>query len=510
MKSPAAEKPAGSDAGAEIRISAAGIHKSFGGVEVLRGVDLDISGGSVLALLGENGAGKSTLVRIIAGDYQPDSGTITIGGEEFSSLNPVTARRHGVRMIFQEIADAPTLTVAENVCLGAWPQQRGFVGWRTVRRRAREALDRLGVDLDLDARVGDLGVGERQVIEIARAIADRAQYLILDEPTAALSSTESERLFGYVAALRERGTAIIYITHRLDEVRTVADRVAVLRDGDLVLEADARATDRHELVSAMVGRELDAVRRPDDIPEPQGDPILRLRGAGSARGFKGVDLDLHRGEVLALYGKIGSGSGEVVKALFGVRKLDEGEIELDGKKLALRGPGQAIDHGIGLLPADRQRESAFMVLSLAENLAVSSWSKLSRHGFITRAAEADAYWRWHEVLNVRSRDDADQQLAQLSGGNQQKVLLGRWLERRARVLLLIEPTRGVDVGARQEIYRSVRGLAAEGVAVLVSTSDYEEVVQLADRAVVIARGQIVARLGADEINTNRLLEEVGG
>jgi ribose transport system ATP-binding protein len=496
--------------GAGVRLAVAGIRKSFGGVEVLRGVDLDIAGGSVLALLGENGAGKSTLVKIIAGDYQPDAGEIRIGGEVHSSLNPISARRLGVRMIFQELADAPTLTVAENICLGVWPGSRGLVDWRGLKRRAREALERLGVDLDLEARVGDLSVGERQVVEIARAVVDRASYLILDEPTAALSSTESERLFGYVAALREQGTALIYITHRLDEVRTVADRVAVLRDGDVVLEADAKSAERKELVSAMVGREISDVQRPAAIEAPAGEPLLRLQGASAGGAFADVDLDLHGGEVLALYGKVGSGSAEVAQALFGVRQLDAGTIEMEGERLKLRGPGQAIDHGIGLLPADRQRESAFMVLSLAENLAAPSWPRLSNFGFLTRRSEADAYWRWHDVLEVRSRDDAGQQLATLSGGNQQKILLGRWLERHARVLLLIEPTRGVDVGARQEIYRSLRQLAAEGVAVLVSTSDYEEVVQVADRAVVIARGGIVARLGADEINTQRLIEEVGG
>ena len=506
MKSPVADQTGGA-----ARLSASGIHKSFGGVEVLRGVDLDIVGGSVVALLGENGAGKSTLVKIIAGDHQPDAGTITVDGDEHASLNPVSARRLGVRMIFQEIADAPTLTVAENISLGAWPGRRGFVAWHSVRKRAREALERLGVDLDLDAPVGDLSVGERQVVEIARAIVDRASYLILDEPTAALSSTESERLFGYVATLREQGTGIVYITHRLDEVRAVADRVVVLRDGNLVLEADVETTDRRELVSAMVGRELSEVRRPETVVVAEDqEPLMRLRGAGSAGAFEAVDLDLRPGEVVALYGKVGSGAGEVVQAMFGVRKLDSGTVEMEGKSVKLRGPAQAIDHGIGLLPADRQRESAFTVLSLAENLAAPSWPRLAKHGFITRRAEADAYWRWHDVLNVRSRDDAGQELGTLSGGNQQKVLLGRWLERGARVLLLIEPTRGVDVGAREEIYRSIRGLAAEGVAVLVSTSDYEEVVQVADRAVVIARGEIVARLKAEEIETKRLIEEVGG
>jgi ribose transport system ATP-binding protein len=497
---------------APFQLSVRRIRKGFGGVEVLHGVDLDAPGGSVLALLGENGAGKSTLVKIIAGDYQPDAGTIAIGDQERTTLTPAEARALGVRMIFQELADAPTLTVAENISLGRLPTRRGLVRWRAVRERARAVLDELGVDLDLDAPVGELSVGERQIVEIARVLSDQARCLILDEPTAALSSEETARLFGFVRRLRSRGVAIVYITHRLDEVAEISDRVMVLRDGAVALEVPTADVTRSELVSAMVGRRIGDVRRPADVtdPGPGVAPVVRLRGASVAGVFEDVALDVRPGEVVALYGKLGSGIAEVAECVFGVRRLTAGALELDGRAVAFRSPADAIAAGVGMLPADRQREGAFLIRSVAENLAAPSWSVLSRGGFMTARREARAYQRWHDALAIRSRNDPAQQLATLSGGNQQKVLLGRWLERRSRVLVLIEPTRGVDVGARQEIYRAIRELAAQGVGILVATSDYEEVVQLADRVAVMGRGRIVARLSGDEITTERLTEEVGG
>jgi ribose transport system ATP-binding protein len=493
------------------RLEVRGIRKSFGGVEVLHGVDLDARGGSVLALLGENGAGKSTLVKIVAGDYQPDAGTIVVGGEPFAALDPVAARRLGVKMIFQELADAPTLSVAENISLGRWPNHRGVLRWGEVRRRARRVLDQLGVELDLDEPVGGLSVGERQIVEIARALSDEARCLILDEPTAALSAQETERLFGFVGRLRDQGVALIYITHRLDEVRTIADRVAVLRDGEVVLEGEAPALSRRDLVSAMVGRSIADVHRPPDVQQPDAAPLMRFEGAGLRGSFEDVTLTVRPGEVLALYGKLGSGTAEVAQTAFGLRRLTAGGMELEGRPVAFRTPAEAIAAGVGLVPADRQREGAFMVRPVAENLAAPSWGRLARRGgIITRGREARAYRRWHDELGIRSRDDPAQTLATLSGGNQQKVLLGRWLERRSRVLVLIEPTRGVDVGARQEIYRSIRELARGGVGVLVATSDYEEVVQVADRAAVMARGRVVAELADEEITMDRLTEEVGG
>ena len=366
-------------------------------------------------------------------------------------------------------------------------------------------LDELGVELDLDAPVADLRVAERQVIEIARALLGDARCLILDEPTAALSHQEVELLFAFVRRLRERGVAIVYITHRLDEVSRVADNVHVLRDGASVLEGPVAGYKRTELVAAMVGRELGGVVRPASPARAPGAELLKFASAGSEPLFANLDLTLRDGEVVALYGKIGSGTAEVAEAAFGVRKLSSGRLELSSKPVKLDGPASAIHAGVGFLPADRQRDGAFMIRSVAENLCAPSWSRLARARLMISARiEANAYRRWHSVLGIKSRDEPGQLIATLSGGNQQKVLLGRWLETGSKVLVLVEPTRGVDVGARAEIYRSIRALAAEGVGVLVVTSDYEEVVQVADRAVVMTRGAVSAHLAGDQVTVERL------
>ena len=493
-------------------LQAKDIRKSFGGVEVLHGVDLNATGGSVLALLGENGAGKSTLVKIIAGDYSAESGSIVVDDTAYPSLSPISARNLGVAIIFQEFQDAPTLTVAENISLGRLPNRLGMVDWGEVNRRAVKILRELDVDIATERRVSTLRVGERQIVEIARALSRNARLLILDEPTAALSHHEAETLFKFVRRLRDQGVAIIYITHRLDEVTTIADRVQVLRDGRVALLAKVSDTDRAAMIEAMVGRRISELPRPEPTDrQTVTAPAIRWTGASSGAAFADVDLSVDRGEIVAVYGKLGSGAAELGETAYGLRPVTAGTMEMDGRNTTVRSPVQAVAAGVGFLPADRKAGGGFMVRPVAENVAIASWGRLAAlRTFILRRSEYRAYRRWHEKLGIRSRNDPRQAMGTLSGGNQQKVLLGRWLERNSRVLVLIEPTRGVDVGARQDIYRALRDLAANGVAVLISTSDYEEAVQVADRVYVMVKGRMMTELIGDAVTTTRLLAAAGG
>jgi ribose transport system ATP-binding protein len=427
-------------------------------------------------------------------------------------MNPRRARALGIRMISQEIQDAPTLSVAENISLGRLPGPRGLVSRRAMRRRARDVLRDMGIDMDVDTPVGSLRAGERQVVEIARVLSDEARVLILDEPTSALSQEEVGRLFTYLRRLRDNGVAIIYITHRLDEVHELSDRVQVLRDGNVAALGPTADFDRAALVSAMIGRTASAVARPDPPTwEVREEPALELRGASLRRAFEDVTLQVRPGEIVAVYGRVGSGAPELLESAFGIRRLTSGELRVNGVAYRPKHPADAIRLGIGFVPAERKMEAVFSVRPVAENVAVPSWRRLAVGGvLIRRAAEAVAYRRQHVALNIRSRNDPKQPIMTLSGGNQQKVVLGRWLERGTPTLLMAEPTRGVDVGARSEIYRSMRRLAENGIAMLIASSDYEEVVQVADRAVVLSRGRVAAELGRDDITMNRLVAAAGG
>jgi ribose transport system ATP-binding protein len=480
------------------------IRKSFNGVEVLHGVDLTLCAGEVLALLGENGAGKSTLVKILAGDLEPDSGTLTVRGSELTRLDVFGARQLGIRMIFQELNDAPSLSVAENIFLGQWPTQNGLVSWKEMQVRAKEILERLEVNISVTALAGDLRVGERQILEIARALTQDAKILVLDEPTAALSNVEVDRLFVVMEQLRSDGVGMIYITHRLDEVARISDRVQVLRDGDSVLTASNGEADRATLVAAMLGRSDDNATRPA-APE-NGRPALVLKSISSSTDFTDVSFEVKTGEVVALFGKIGSGAAEVVEAIYGLRHIGSGSLTLLGKEFVATSPSDSVEHGIGFLPADRKLLGAFPTRSVAENISISSWKRLSHLGFLNAGSEAGAFKRWADLLNIRAQRGSDQEIVTLSGGNQQKVLIARWLEARVKVLLLVEPTRGVDVGARREIYDIIRKQAAENqLAVLVATSDYEEVVLLADRALVMSRGQVVEEMTGEGVEATALI-----
>ncbi len=486
-----------------------GIRKSFGPVEVLHGVDLDLAGGTITALLGENGAGKSTFVRILAGDHRPDEGTIAVDGKASFFHSVSDARQAGIRLIAQEIADAPTLTVAENIVLGAWPTKGGLIDRRAMQQMAREALDLLGAELPLKAKVANLRLGERQIIEIARATIGASKCIIFDEATAALSDAEARKLFQLIRRLAERGAAVLYITHRLDEVFALADRVCVLRDGRVSLDCPTVQVNQEQVIEAMVGRAVAHARHLLAATGLATKPVLEVAHLGSD-AFSDISFTLRPGEVLGMYGKVGSGVQELSASLVGARPFDSGTLFVDGRPKHFRHPAEAIAASIGHLPADRASEGLLRTMTLAENLSAPSWSRLARHGILSGERLSSAYARWHRELRVKADPSGNQTITELSGGNQQKVLLGRWLEAGSRILVLTEPTRGVDVGARQEIYRVLAELAAKGHAIIIATSDYEDINAVASRALILVRGQMVAEIPHEKISTETLTEAAGG
>ncbi|RFB79036.1 sugar ABC transporter ATP-binding protein [Methylovirgula sp. 4M-Z18] len=467
------------------------ISKSFSGITVLRDINFDVRPGEVHALLGENGAGKSTLIKVIAGVHRPNSGTLEVAGEEVVFHSPRQARRHGVATVYQELLLFPELTVAENIFLGNAPRQGwGGLDWNTMRQRARQLLDSLDShDLDIDAKVGTLSVANRQRVEIAKALSQEAKVLIMDEPTAALVEADVRRLISVVKKLRERGVAIIYVSHRMPEIFELADRVTVLRDGSYIGTRDISEVTEASLVSMMVGRSIEQMF--PKIDAPHGDVALELRDVSYGKKVQNISLTLRSGEILGLAGLIGSGRTELALTIFGITPATTGEILVDGRKVAIDGPRTARDLGIAYVPEDRGSQGLVRPMTIRENVSMAVLDQMS-NGFAIRFG--DEFRRSVEAikrLGIRARGP-EQIVGQLSGGNQQKVVLAKWLEANPRILILDEPTRGIDVGAKAEIYALMGRLAQQGVAILMISSELPEVLGMSDRVLVINSGRIVA------------------
>ena len=488
-------------------LRAIGLRKSFGGVEVLHGVDLDVTGGTVLAVLGENGAGKSTAIKIISGAYVPDEGRIEIDGREVRILTPRDGQANGIRVIYQEMMNEPTLSVYENIFLGNLPNRNDLVRWADARKRTERILSDLGVSINPKSLMLELSVAEHQVVEIARALVADARVLIFDEPTSALSPEEVDHLFALIRRLRNEGVAIVYITHRLNEVPEIADEVVVFRDGNLVASGPIADFPHDRIVEAMTGEVYQAFEHHDIASiEARGDrPALKVMAASAPPLFEDITLEVYQGEILGLFGRLGCGALEVGEALFGLRPLAGGTITIMDRDGQPKGPAQAKKRGLGFVPVDRKKQGLLSTLSVSENLTVASWSSLaSAVGFLRRSVVAKRYNFWKDKLSIRATGGSNQDIDTLSGGNQQKVVLGRWLENNSSVLVLAEPTRGVDVGARAEIYEVLDKLADEGIAILIISTDAEEVLRISDRIIVMSDGRVTDVIPREEASMARL------
>jgi ABC-type sugar transport system ATPase subunit len=481
-----------------------GIDKRFGGVHALRAVDLVIERGAIHGLVGENGAGKSTLGKIVAGVYRPDEGELRVDGRRVSYSSPRDALRDGLTIITQEPTLVPHRSVLENVFLGLESSTAGVVERRKLRRRYDELVDRVAIELPANAHAGSLRVADQQKVEILRAIAREARLVVMDEPTSALTTDESARLFDVVRRVRERGTTIIYVSHLLEEVLSLVDTVTVLRDGKLVRTARAAEETPERLVSAMLGRSMELVFPEKTFPADDAPIAISVRGLSRPPAVQSVSFDIRAGEILGLAGLIGSGRSEVARAIFGADRPATGEVEVAGRPIRIRTPRNGVRAGIALLPEDRKTQGLLMLRSIVDNVTLPHLGEVSRLSVVARRGERRAAVALMDRVDVRAKGPAAK-VSTLSGGNQQKVLFAKWLFKPPKVFIADEPTRGVDVGAKRAIYDLIQSLAAEGKAVLLISSEHEEILGLAHRVLVMRGGRVVAELDRSSMSEEAIL-----
>ncbi|HET7717202.1 MAG TPA: sugar ABC transporter ATP-binding protein [Bauldia sp.] len=493
------------------RVAVDRISKSFEATAALKDVSFNADAGEVLALCGENGAGKSTLINILSGAIVPDTGTIRIDGTAVTIADPHQAIALGVATVHQELSLLPHLSVAENILLGRMPS-RGpswIIDWTAAHRRAEELLAEIGLaDIDVRTLAGRLSVAQQQLVEIAKALVATPRILILDEPTAVLSAAETAILFARVRKLAATGTTVIYISHRLEEVFEISDRIVVLKDGVAVYSARTREANEDELIRAMVGRPLAAIYPPS--ARAPGPPRLEVSGLSRDGKFEGVSFVIGAGEIVGMFGLVGSGRTEVAKAIFGAEPANRGEIKVDGRAVAISTPEQAIASGIVMMTEDRKRDGLALDLSVLDNAGLASMSRVSRHGLLDRKRQESIVAEKTAELQVRPKGTR-RAVRQLSGGNQQKIVLAKWLlVEHVRIFILDEPTRGVDIGTKVEIYRMIAGLAAHGMAILLISSEMPEVIGMADRILVMRQGRISAELTRDQFAMETLFTHAAG
>jgi ABC-type sugar transport system ATPase subunit len=469
-----------------------GVEKSFPGVKALRSVSLTLHAGEVLALLGENGAGKSTLMKVLGGAHVADAGTMEIDGKKAEFQSPRDASMAGIAVIYQEFNLVPGLSASENIFLGQEiTNPVGMIDRGKERQKSKELFQRLGMEIDIDIPCRRLTTSQQQLVEIAKALALKARILVMDEPTAALTTREVEHLFQVIRELKLQGLGIIYVSHRLDEIFSIADRVTFLRDGENVGESPIEKLTRKSMIERMVGRELK-----DEFPKRSveiGKPRLTVKNLGNGTSVRDVSLEVRQGEIVALTGLVGAGRTEAVRMIFGADRRTSGEIQLDGKPLRIRSPRDAIESRIGLLTEDRKLQGLILMHSVLDNFGLPNIDRLSKAGFLKTRQERDEFQYYAGVLKIKVANP-EQRVGHLSGGNQQKVVLAKWLARHCEVLIFDEPTRGIDVGAKFEIYTLMNALVAEGKSILMISSELSEVLGMADRVIVMHAGRITGEI----------------
>ena len=485
-----------------------GIVKTFPGVRALDGVDFEVLPGEVHALLGENGAGKSTLMKVLAGMYQPDEGQIFIAGRPVRMTTPIEAKAQGVVLIHQELSLVPEMSAAENIYLGELPRKSfGRVDWATLSKRANAILERLNCAFRGEMTVAHLSLANQQMVEIARALTVDARVVVFDEPTASLTDAEKVVLFDIINDLKSQGVGIVYISHRMDEIFTLSDRITVLRDGQYRGTLNTADTDEDEVTRLMIGRSLDLSR---DTGAPKlGDTVLEVRDLSCAPLFRDISFLVRAGEVVGFYGLVGAGRTEIAETLFGLRRPDAGQILVDGAQVEIGSPQNAIALGISLVPENRKEQGLILQMSCRDNMTLPQIQDLTAGPFVSSGAEISIFDQYRDKLAIKT-PSWRQPVAVLSGGNQQKIVMGKWLSMQPRVLIVDEPTRGIDVGSKAEIHNLLRELAAQGYAVIVISSEMPEVLRVADRIVAMYQGRIMREFSSEEVTEDSLVQAISG
>jgi len=479
-----------------------GVTKTYPGVVALQNVSLDIHKGKVHAIAGENGAGKSTMMKLISGAIEPDSGSILVDGIEYNALNPKLSKELGIEVVYQEFNLIPSLSVAENLFLGEYPGGSFMPDFAYMKRKAQEIFDLLELKITPTDKVGDLSTSYCQLVEIAKALTKKLKVLILDEPTASLTVSETEVLFKLIEKLKNQGTTILYVSHRMSEIFNICDYVTIFRDGQMVSTHNTCDIEVNELIKLMVGREVS-----DTYPRRRhqlGDLVLKVEGL-CGLGVEDISFDLHKGEILGFAGLVGAGRTETVRMLFGADRYTEGRIILNGKDLNIRRPEDACDAGIGFVPEDRKTQGVAQGMSIRSNISMAILKLVSRYGVINKKKENQILEKYKDALRIKT-PSFDQLVKNLSGGNQQKVVLSKWLAKDCRILIVDEPTRGIDVGAKQEIYEILNKLAERGVAIIMVSSEMPELIGMSDRILVLSEGHTAGILEKDEFDQETILK----